>query len=60
MKRVRHFADGVILGSREFINGWFERNRSWFGGRSAEERKSGARKISSDWRELYTVRQLRE
>ena len=60
MKRVRHFTDGVILGSREFINGWFERNRSWFVGKSAEKRRSGARKISSDWRELYTVRQLRE
>ena len=60
MKRVRHFTDGVILGSREFINSWFEKNRSWFGGASAENRKTGARKIAPHWRQLYTVRQLRE
>ena len=60
LKRLRHFTDGVVLGSREFINGWFEQNRSWFGGRSSEARKSGARKISKDWDKLYNLRQLRE
>ena len=60
MKRVRHFTDGVVLGSREFINGWFEQNRAWFGGKSSEARKSGARKIGKDWDKLYNLRQLRE
>jgi hypothetical protein len=60
LRRVRHFTDGVILGSRGFIDGWFERNRSWFGGRSREERKTGARRIGKEWRELYNLRQLRE
>ena len=60
LKRVRHFTDGVVLGSREFINGWFEQNRSWFGGKSSEARKSGARRIGKDWKELYNLRQLGE
>ena len=60
LKRVRHFTDGVVLGSREFINGWFEQNRNWFGGKSQETRKSGARKIGKDWQQLYNLRQLRE
>ena len=60
MKRVRHFTDGVILGSREFINGWFERNRSWFGGKSRLERKTGARSIGKGWKEIYNLRQLKQ
>ena len=60
MKRVRHFTDGVILGSREFINGWFERNRAWFGGASREKRQTGARSIGKDWKFLYNLRQLQE
>ena len=60
MKRVRHFTDGVILGSREFINGWFEQNRAWFGGKSQEQRKTGARRISKVWNHLYNLRELRQ
>ena len=60
LRRVRHLTEGVILGSRGFIDGWFERNRNWFGGRSREERKTGARRIGKEWRELYNLRQLRE
>jgi len=60
LRRVRHLTDGVILGSREFIDGWFERNRNWFGGRSRDQRKTGARPIGKEWRELYNLRQLRE
>ena len=59
LKRVRHFTDGVVLGSREFINGWFEQNRSWFGGKSSEARKTGARKIGNGWKDIYNLRQLR-
>ena len=60
MRKVKHLTHGVILGSREFINGWFEQNRLWFGGQSSENRKTGARKIKKDWKHLYNLRQLRE
>jgi hypothetical protein len=60
LRRVRHLTDGVILGSREFIDGWFERNRGWFGGSSGEKRKTGARKIGKDWRGVWNLRQLKE
>ena len=59
MKRVRHLTEGVIVGSREFINEWFSRNRGWFGGRSRTGRETGARSISKDWKGLYNLRQLR-
>lgn len=60
MKRVEHFTRGVIIGSRIFIDEWFSRNRAWFGGKSGETRKTGARKITKDWSHLYNLRQLRE
>ena len=60
LQRIRHFTEGVILGSRAFINEWFERNRAWFRGRSSEMRRSGARKIGKDWKELYNLRTLRQ
>ncbi|HWB06061.1 MAG TPA: transposase [Verrucomicrobiales bacterium] len=59
LKRVKHFTRGVILGSREFIDDWFERHRPWFAGRSATTRETGARPISKEWRGLYNLRQLR-
>ena len=39
--RVRHLTDGVVLGSREFVNEMFLRHRDRFGPR----RKDGARLI---------------
>jgi hypothetical protein len=60
MKRVRHFTAGVIFGSRAFIDEWFGRNRKWFGGASRDRRRSGARKIGRDWKQHYTLRQLKE
>ena len=59
MKRVRHFTDGVILGSRAFIDEWFERNRGWFGGRSQKVRKTGSRPIRKGWQDLYNLRKLK-
>jgi len=41
LQRVRHFTQGVIIGSRGFIDEWFERNRNWFRGKSQTERKTG-------------------
>ncbi len=37
--RVRYFSDGLVLGSKDFVNEIFEMNRSLFG----KSRKSGAR-----------------
>lgn len=37
--RVRYFSDGLVLGSKDFVNEVFEMNRSLFG----KSRKSGAR-----------------
>lgn len=39
--RIRHFSDGVVLGSRDFVDGFFLANRPRFGARRA----SGARRI---------------
>jgi len=59
LQRVRHFTQGVIIGSRGFIDEWFERNRNWFRGKSQTERKTGARSIGKSWDGLYNLRQLR-
>jgi hypothetical protein len=59
LQRVRHFTEGVIFGSRAFIDSWFERNRDWFRGASREGRQTGARRIGKDWKQLYTLRQLK-
>jgi REP element-mobilizing transposase RayT len=54
--RVRYFCDGVVLGSREFVEGVFRKNRGWLG----EKRKAGARKMRGlAGLELFTVRNLR-
>jgi REP element-mobilizing transposase RayT len=58
-KRVKHFTHGVIIGSREFIDAWFERHRAWFNGSSCTVRKTGARLISKEWQGLYNLRQFR-
>jgi REP element-mobilizing transposase RayT len=58
-RKVRHLTDGVILGSRDFIDRWFERHRYWFGGRSREHRATGARRIGPGWKSLWTLRDLR-
>jgi putative transposase len=39
--RVRYFTDGAVIGSRAFVDGFFERCRDRFG----PKRKSGARKL---------------
>ena len=54
--RVRHLTDGVVLGSREFVNEMFARYRPLFGPR----RQDGARPIrGTPWRCLTTLRDLR-
>ena len=39
--RVRYFNDGMIFGSRAFVNRIFESHRAWFG----KNRKTGARRM---------------
>jgi len=59
--RLRYMSDGVAVGSREFVDGLFEKSRELFG----PKRKTGARIIREvGWREkqsrLYTFRQLKK
>jgi REP element-mobilizing transposase RayT len=55
--RVRYFTDGVVLGSRNYVNGVFAEYRDRFGPR----RKSGARRLRGlpALGELATMRDLR-
>ena len=59
LQRVRHLTDGVVFGSRAYVDEWFERNRAWFSGQSQTGRKTGARSIGKGWRGLYNLRQLK-
>ncbi|MCW0217684.1 MAG: transposase [Prosthecobacter sp.] len=54
--RVRYFTDGLVLGSKEFVESVFEENRSWFG----PKRKDGARRLSECEGELFSLRRLRQ
>ena len=42
--RLRYFSDGVVIGSRGFVDGLFEARREWFG----SKRTSGARRLRGD------------
>lgn len=53
--RVRYFSDGLVLGSKEFVESVFKENRDHFG----PKRKDGARKLMQTSSELYSMRQLR-
>ena len=59
-RRVRHFSDGGMLGSRAFVEDAFETQRSRFG----PKRRSGARKLrgqaagTASW--LWSLRDLRK
>ncbi len=55
--RVRYFTDGVVIGSKGFVDGFFEAKREYFG----PKRKDGGRKMrGGDWGELRSLRDLRE
>ncbi len=55
--RVRYFSDGMILGSKAFVNDVFAQRRSHFG----VKRKTGARKMGGgDWNGLYVARDLKK
>jgi len=53
--RVRYFSDGLVLGSKGFVEGVFAKCRGHFG----PERKNGARPLRQDANgSLFTARQL--
>jgi putative transposase len=54
--RVRYFSDGAVLGSKEFVQAYFEHHRDRFGAK----RRDGPRKMKGlDWGELTCIRDLR-
>lgn len=56
--RVRYFCDGAVLGTAEFVNGVFERERQK---RFGEKRTTGARRMrGADWGELRVLRDLQK
>ena len=53
--RVRYFSDGLVLGSKEFVESVFQENRTLFG----PKRKNGARRLTECDSPLFSLRQLR-
>ncbi len=54
--RVRYFSDGAVLGSKVFVQGYFELHRERFGAK----RRDGPRTMrGSDWGGLSCIRDLR-
>ena len=58
--RVRYFKDGAVLGSRKFVNDFFESHREAFG----KKRKDGARRAKGSLMELageiWSLRDLKD
>jgi len=54
--RVRYFSDGMVLGSKEFVESVFTENRDRFG----PKRRNGARKVSESESPFYSLRRLRK
>ena len=54
--RVRYFTDGLVLGSRGFVESAFEARREWFGAK----RKDGARPLPEATGELFSLRALHQ
>ena len=54
-RKVRYFVDGMVIGTKGFVEGVFQLSRGWFG----SGRKDGARRIAGAATELTTVRTLR-
>jgi hypothetical protein len=53
--RVRYFSDGLVLGTKSYVDGVFEAYRGHFG----PKRTSGARALREDAQgSLFTARQL--
>ncbi len=55
--RVRHFTDGVVIGSKAFVDAFFEAKRTYFG----SNRKDGGRKLpKGQWGQIRSLRDLRD
>jgi putative transposase len=55
--RVRYLTDGVVLGSREFVDEYFRENRERFG----KKREDGARRMRYvSLAGLFTLRDLQK
>ena len=55
--RVRYFTDGVVLGSQEFVDEFFEHRKDAFG----DKRQSGGRRMKgADWGGLRVLRDLKD
>jgi len=58
--RVRYFKDGAVLGSRKFVNDFFESRREAFG----KKRKDGARRAKGSLKdlagEIWSLRDLKD
>ena len=60
LRRVAHFTRGMMFGSRKFVDGWFEANRTIVKGRSQKSRKRGSRSLGhAAMKGLYTFRDSR-
>lgn len=53
--RVRYFSDGLVLGSRDFVEKAFLEKREWFG----PKRKSGARGLPVEGENSFSLRDLK-
>lgn len=53
--RVRYFSDGLVLGSRGFVEEVFQEKRAWFGAK----RKKGARGLPVSGGGLFSLRKLK-
>ncbi|MCC5842256.1 MAG: hypothetical protein JJT96_19225, partial [Opitutales bacterium] len=41
--RVRYFTEGVVIGSKAYVDRWFAEHKGWFG-----RRKTGARRVPGE------------
>jgi hypothetical protein len=48
--RVRYFTDGLVLGSRDFVEQAFQEKREWFG----SKRKTGTRGLPVEGETLFS------
>jgi putative transposase len=53
--KVRYFTDGLVLGSRDFVEKVFKEKKEWFG----QRRKTGARGLPVAGGKLFTLRDLK-
>ena len=54
-RKVRYFVDGMVIGTKGFVEGVFQLSRPWFG----KDRRTGARRIPKTSSDLATMRSPR-